>query len=259
MARASKAVATKTTSTAIALVDQELANEVAALRNQINAPSGNKFKLDPQGFFSTPEGLELGDSIQLVVVDFITRHFYYSGPYNPSNIVPPDCYAVGKDKTTLAPGEDAPTPQSSACATCPMNVFGSGNNGKSKACQNRYWLACLLVDPENPDAHNAPDAPLYILDLSPSNLRGFDAAVGTIARSLNGPPIKGIVTATARNAGTYATVSFSDVVANPDYAHHMSRRAEAMEMLTRRPDFTAAAAARPSPRQPARRPAGNRR
>lgn len=264
-AKSAKSIVPKTTGTSLANIDAEMANDVVNLKNQISQPSGNKLKVEVAGSFTTPEGLDLGDQIQLVVVDFYNRNFFYSGPYNPNNIVPPDCYAMGKDRTTMAPESDAPDPQSEKCATCPLNAFGSGANGKSKACQNRYWLACLLVDENNPDAHNDPSAPIYILDLSPSNLKSFEGAVAAVARSLNGPPVKAILTATARNAGTYATVTFSDPMPNPDYAAHYGRRSETTDILTRRPDFAAAAAAAAAPptrgraAQPARRATGARR
>lgn len=243
MARASKSLTPKTTGTSLANIDAELANDVALLKNQINQPSGNKIKIEREGSFTNPEGLDLGDQIQVVVVDFYNRNFFYSGPYNPNNIVPPDCYSMGKDKNKMAPEADSPDAQNTDCASCPLNAFKSGANGTSKACQNRYWLAVLLVDPDNPDAHNAPDAPIYTLDLSPSNLKSFEGAVQHVARALNGPPVKAILTVTATNVGTYAKVTFSDPMPNPDYALHYGRRAETVDVLTRRPDFTAAAAA----------------
>lgn len=242
MARTSKSVVAASTGGALATIDQELALDVANLRQQISAPSGNKIKLEATGDFVLPDGMNLGNEIQVVVVDFISRNFFYSGPYNPQNISPPDCYSMGKDKAALAPESDSPAAQSDKCSTCPLNAFGSGNNGKSKACQNRYWLSVLLVDPENPDAHNSPDAPLYLLDLSPSNLRSFEGAIAHTSR-LMGHWVKAIYTLQGKNAGTYATITWVDPVPNPDYAAHVARRSEAEDALYRRPDFAAAAAA----------------
>lgn len=263
MARATKSLTANTNSsnTSLTLIDQELANEAELLKQQLNAPSGNKIKVEVAGSFTLPDGLDLGSEIQVVVLDTMSRNFFYSGPYNPNNIVPPDCYAIGKSKD-MVPEQDAPNIQSDACKTCPQNVFGSGANGTSKACQNRYWLAVLIVDPDNPDAHNEPDAPTYLLDLSPSNLKSFEGQANSIMRMMNGPPVKAILTVRATNAGTYAKITFHDPVPNPNYAAHFARRAEVIDVLSRRPDFAAAAAnaaAKPS-RQPARRQlAGARR
>lgn len=259
MARAaSKSVSTRSTGTNIALIDQELANDVANLKNQISQPSGNKIKVDPTGKFLLPDGLDLGNEIQVAIVDFTNRNFFYSAPYTPNQVVPPDCYAMGKEISGMTPEKDSPAIQSDACSTCELNRFGSGNNGKGKACQNRKYVAVLLVDPDNPDAHNDPSAPIYLLDLSPSNLRSFDAVIRHTT-SLMGHWCKAIYTVTAENAGTYAAVSWTSPVPNPDYAAHFARRAEVQDQLLRRPDFSAASTAKPASRQPARRTAGARR
>lgn len=260
--KASKSLAPATSSKSLAALDADLNNEVALLKNQISQPSGNKLKIEPTGDFILPDGMNLGNEIQVVVVDFYNRNFFYSQAYNPNAISPPDCYATGKDRTAMAPEADSPAVQHDKCITCPLNQFGSGPGGKSKACQNRYWLSVLIVDEDNPDAHNAPDAPLYLLDLSPSNLRSFEGAVSAVARSLQGPPVKAILTVSAKNVGTYAQVTFTDPMPNPDYALHVARRPETVDVLTRRPDFAAMAAqaapARGRGAAPARRPGARR-
>lgn len=260
MARTSKAVtpAKHTPGTSIANIDAELSNEVALLKNSISQGGGNKIKVEATGDFITPDGMNLGNEIEIVVVDFATHHDFYLGAYNPQNPEPPVCFARGKDLTTLAPDEESPDKQHGDCRTCPMNQFGSGTNGKSKACKNSRMLAVLVVDPENPDAINEPDAPLYALQLPPTAIKSFDGAVAHIARSLNGPPIKARLTVTAKNVGTYALISFVDPVPNPAYAVHAARRAEAGDILYRKPDF-AAYEARQQQSAPARgRPAPRR-
>jgi hypothetical protein len=271
MAR-SKALKAESTGTDIALVDDALSNEIANIRSQISQPSGNRLKLAATGHFSLPDGTDLGDEFQAVIVDFLSVNRFYSGPYNPNDISPPDCVAFSPLASAndpngiyaMEPMPESPNIQNDGgpCRTCPLNQFGSGNNGKGKACQNRRLVALLVIDPDNPDAHNEPDAPIYVLDLSPSNNKPLDAVVGNIARSLNGPALKAIVTISARNVGTYAAVNIGHPIPNPDYALHFQRRAEAADILQRKPDFSAALAApsaRGNARQPARRIAGGRR
>lgn len=247
------AVATPTKS--MTLLDQELQKEAELVKQAVGAPSSNKIKLEPSGHFRAPDGSDLGDEITVVVVDFMNRNFFYSKPYSADEVSLPDCYAIDYDRSpgTMKPEDDSPDKQSEICAACPMNQFGSGSNGKSKACQNRYWLAVLLVDPENPEGINDPSAPLHLIDVSPSNRRGFDRFVASCARSLAGPPIKARVTMIGESMGTYAKLDFVDMEANPDYAIHASRREEARDIVTRRPDFTRESA--PPPKAAARRPA----
>lgn len=263
---AKKALAVKTTGTSLANIDAELQNEIANIKETIGQSSGNRLKLEVTGDWTLPDGANLGNEIQVVVIDYASRNNFYLTNFDRDNPTPPDCYAMGKKIADMAPEDDSPEKQSDKCGTCPMNQFGSGQNGKSKACQNRRYAAVLLVDPENDGAHNEPDAPIYLIDLSPSNIKSFDGAVGMVARSLNGPPIKAILTVVGKNAGTYATATWIDPVPNPDYAQHVARRAEVQDLLYRKPDF-AAHEAKQQQQKPARgrgasaprRAVGNRR
>lgn len=249
----------------LATVDQELSQEVANLKQQIGQPGGRAIKIKNTGFVS-PEGMDLGTEIQIVVLDFISKNMFYDRPYDPQNPAPPACFAQGKVIDDMVPDPDSPAIQADACRTCPLNQFGSGNNGKSKACKNTRELAVLLLDPDNEDSITDPNAPVYTLSVPPSGLRAFDGAVASIARSLAGPPVKAILTAIVKDAGTYGLVSFVDPVANPHYAQHYARRAEAKSLIERKPDFAQYEAPKAvrqvrqaTPRQPVRRAAGGAR
>lgn len=249
---ASKAVTKATTGTAVATIDEALQSDIANLKNQIGAPTGNKIKIEVSGSFSLPDGQDLGDEIQVAVVNFAARNQFYATPYNPNEIVPPDCYAMGSERhEMLVPEADSPDIQNDKCLTCPLNAFGSGNNGKGKACANRYYVAVVIVDPDDPDAAGEPDAPIYLLDLSPSNLKSFEGALRGATSAL-GHWAKATFSVIAKNVGTYATVTWRDPEPNPHYAVHFSRREEVEPMLFRRPDFTQQEAA-PKRRAPARR------
>lgn len=247
-AKPSKAVAAFKPSKSLAAIDAEMAQDLANLKGTVGQSSGNRLSVEVKGSFTTPDGFDLGDEIQVVVLDYMSANKFYTVAYDPNNPAPPDCYAIGKVINDMAPESDSPQAQHTDCRTCPLNQFGSANNGKGKACQNRRLVAVLVVDPENPEAHNEPDAPIYTLDLSPSNNKSFDGAVNAVARALNGMPVKAILTVTAKNVGTYASVTWSDPVPNPDYALHYSRKDECIDMLTRKPDFAAHAAKAPPAR-----------
>jgi len=254
-----KALATVKPSQSIATLDSELAAEVQALKEMVGQPGGRRFKIEPSGSFTSPEGLDLGPDIRIVILDFTSRNELYLQPYDRNNLVPPDCYAIGKVISTMVPEADSPLRQADACGACPNNQFGSAATGMGKACKNTRELAFLLVDPDNPNAHNEPGAPIYTLSVTPTSIKAFDAIVPMIARALGGPPIKAVIDVHGTPAGTYATLSFHSPVPNPDYAAHAARRAECLPLLTRKPDFAAYAAKAPPPRRgvPAR-PTGAR-
>jgi hypothetical protein len=240
-APAGKGISTRATTTDLALLDSELANEIADIKSMVGQTSGNKIKLEASGDYVLPSGENLGNEIQVVVLDFVSKNQWYPNPFNPNVIVPPDCYAIGKVLSQMAPEGDSPNMQGGAdgdCATCPLNQFGSGNGGQSKACKNSRLAAVLVIDPNDPEASTAPDAPIYTIEFSPTSLKAFDGMVTGTARTLNGPPIKAIWTLSARNAGTYALQTFSDPLPNDMLGAHIHRRSETVDMLNRKPDFS---------------------
>jgi hypothetical protein len=66
---------------------------------------------------------------------------YYEGTYEEGVSKAPDCWSADGDK----PDPTAENPQSSDCASCPMNVKGSGQ-GESKACRFSQRLAVVLAN-----------------------------------------------------------------------------------------------------------------
>jgi hypothetical protein len=70
----------------------------------------------------------------------ISRTFY-AGTYEEGVSKAPDCWSADGEK----PDPTAESPQASDCASCPMNVKGSGQ-GDSKACRFSQRLAVVLAN-----------------------------------------------------------------------------------------------------------------
>ena len=66
---------------------------------------------------------------------------YYAGTYDPENPAPPKCWSSDSTKPDASVPEDQK--QSSACATCPQNIKGSGQ-GQSRACRFGQRLAIAV-------------------------------------------------------------------------------------------------------------------
>lgn len=267
MARASKAITKPAAPKGqeLATVDAELAAFASNITTFVSAPSGNKIKVDPSGDFILPGGENIGKQFNAVIVNFVGTNKFYDVPYRDGAPTVPACYAIGHAAVmNLKPEADSPKIQSDTCHSCPMggvNAFGTHQNGKSKACSNRYIAALRVDDPNDPDALADERGTVYLLEIPPTSLKTFEGAVNGVARSLGGHPVKAIFTITGTPRGTYATIDFSDPVPNPNYAMHFAQGKTAEDALMRKPDFAAAAAAAPAsrsraaarPRTPARR------
>lgn len=245
----------KKTGTAIAnvqAINDQLAQRAQALSTQLGPQGGGpRINHDHRaGTFNTADGEVLGESIRVIVVDFVLAHRLYSGIYDPKNLQPPICAAVGHDFETLAPQDNAPDPQAEFCKVCPMNAFGSDARGSGKACKNTRDCAVLLVNDDG-----TVEDKLYMLTIPPTGLKSFDGAARFIARTYQSTPIRCILTLTSVNRGEYNTVETSDPEPNPDYAEHVSLLEAAAEMVEKRVDFTAREqASKPAKKAPAKRP-----
>jgi hypothetical protein len=231
----------KVTSTSIVSIQEALRAQAAGMSERTAPASGISIRVGQDKTFTLPDGSKTPGPLQLVIVDFVARNEFYEGAYDPNNIAPPVCFAIGTNPLALIPSANAPALQSDSCGTCPMNVFGSAGTGK--ACKNTRVLAVL---PPDGDA----DTPLWLLKLSPTALKGFDGYVSNIARTFQMPPV-GVVTEVSLDPNsTYASLRFGDPIPNPQLAEHFARQDEARELLAREPDLTQRAA----PAKPAARP-----
>ena len=144
-------------------------------------------------------------------------------------IVPPGSFAVGVNPKQMTPTDNSPNKQADSCQGCPMNEFGS--SGEGKACKNGRLLAVLP-----PDADDKTD--LWLLEVSPTAIKGFDGYVNSVVRQFGVPPV-GVVTTVSLDPNVdYAKMVFSDPQPNNNLEISFARQAEAQEMLKVEPDFT---------------------
>ena len=246
------AVATKKpASSAIVSIQEQLKAQVAAQANKIAPPSGINIRITQDKKFQLPDGSKVDGPLDLVIVDFVSRNSFYEGAYDPNNISPPACFAIHPEPKQMVPSDNSPVKQADDCASCPMNQFGS--SGKGKACKNSRVLAVL---PPDADA----DTPMWLLQVSPTALKGFDGYVGAVARTFQMPPIAVVTSVDFNPNETYASLTFGDPRPNENLAVHFARQAEAKELLMAEPDVSgygqepakpARAPARPAARKPA--------
>lgn len=89
-----------------------------------------------------------GNRICVLVMDSILENTYYGRRFDPENVLPPVCYAIGRDAREMAPHPAMKEhaffeAQSGDCASCPMSEWGSSDTGRGRAYQNKRRLILL--------------------------------------------------------------------------------------------------------------------
>lgn len=233
----------------IVSIQEALKAQAAAMAGRIAPPTGNTIKVTQDKKFLLPDGNKVDGPLELVIVDFTNKNTYYEGAYDPNNISAPNCFAIHPIVKDMAPSNNAPDRQCDDCASCPMNQFGSA--GKGKACKNTRVLAVLP-----PEADET--TPLWLLNVSPTAIKGFDGFVGAVQRTFEMPPIAVVVEVDFNPAETFASLTFSNPQPNQNLATHFARQEEARQLLTVEPDVSSFGQAAPTkaPARPvARKPA----
>lgn len=224
------AVAVKKTSASnIVDIRAMLAKEAADMAGRVGAPGGDVIKVTQDKRFEFPDGTKSAGPVQMVIVDFMSSNAFYEGSYDPNNISPPACFAIGSKPTMLVPSNNSPVKQADACSACPMNQFGSAGNGK--ACKNSRVLAVL------PPGATA-DTPLWILKVSPTALKAFDAYVTQVARQFHLPPVAVVTEISFDESVSYSSLRFGNPVPNEDLETYFARKGEALERLLTEPDVS---------------------
>lgn len=128
-------------------------------------------------------------TLNLVIVNSATvSRTYYEGNYDPDNPTAPTCWS----KDTRKPAEEVPDDQrqASSCASCPMNIKGSGQ-GESRACRFSQRLAVVLEgDLETVYQFQIPAASIF------GEARGNDMGLQAYVKflSAHNTPVIGVVT-----------------------------------------------------------------
>jgi len=122
-----------------------------------------------------------------IVVDMLVpvSRVYYKGKYDPNEKpTAPNCWS--NDGTE--PDENVSDPQASNCASCPMNVKGSGENG-GRACRFQRRIA-IMLEGDNSGAvyqFNVPAKSLF--GKGHGNVHPFESYVKFLANNGTSPDL----------------------------------------------------------------------
>lgn len=172
---------------------------IAGVQDKINQHSGDAIRINQNKEFELPDGRKSDGPLELIILDFVSFNALYEGRYDPNNIQPPVCFSIGAVVQQMVPSAKSPEPQSTSCATCPMNQFGSDGNGK--ACKNKRRLAVLPADFD-------ANTPVYTLEVSPTGLKAFDKYVSALASTQRKVPAQLVTEVDFDLAKDFPTLTF---------------------------------------------------
>lgn len=243
-AKASTAVA-KRPSNSVVSIQEQLKKQASDMNERVAPVSGISVSIKGNEF-RFPDGRKTKDPVEVVIVDFAAANNFYEGKFDPNNITPPACFAIGTNPLKLVPSDNAPNAQCDSCAACPMNEFGS--DGAGKACKNQRILA--LLPPDGDDK-----TPLWKMTVPPTSIKAWDAYVRSVTSAFQMPPVAVVTTISFDPSVDYPKLVFSEPVPNENLEAHFARQAEAQELLATEPDVSGYEAAKPKAKAKAKAPA----
>lgn len=165
-------MATKKTTQTKALVnwEQEMAREAAIAADAAKNLAVGNF-LSVKGAKFSLGGNDLGNELDVVILDYIRENTYYSEGFDSDSPQSPECYAFARtdEADTMAPHPEAADPQHEACKGCPNAEWGSAERGRGKACSERWRLALTTAD----QLEDVENAEVRYLRISPTNGKAF--------------------------------------------------------------------------------------
>lgn len=161
----------------------EAAKEAAAKER----PSVGKVSL--KGGMMTYMNQALPDNkIDAVILAYSYRNAYYANPYDPNNIVNPNCFAIQESDEDMRPHENVSEPENETCDGCPRHEWGSDPRpgSRGKACKEGRRLILVpkdaLADPEA-----MAKAEFAVVDVPVTSVRNFGNYVNQLSAAVQRP------------------------------------------------------------------------
>lgn len=199
----SKEAESTSDNTGLVSIEDRIKSRLANVNTNTPAPASKKISTKGSQF-TLPNGSSSAGPLNCIIVDYVNMNSYYPDAYDPNNIKPPSCYAIGRNITELAPHATVEDKQADACMTCKWNEFGSA--GRGKACKNKVVLAVL---PEGFDA----ESELFTLQVSPTGLKVWASYVRMLSEQ-GVDPVQVITSINFKEGVTYPTLTFRHIGGN---------------------------------------------
>lgn len=177
----------KTGGKSLARIEDQLA-QYASKESARETVAGTN-KLSIRGGKFSYQGANLGKEVEVIIVAWAFEKTWFDVPFDQDNPSTPACFAIDMDGKEMVPHKDAPVPQSTTCAECELNEWGSNpQGGRGKACSDRRRLIVISAEEED-----FAEAELVQLSVGPTTLKNWKGFVNDLTNKL-GLPTFGVVT-----------------------------------------------------------------
>lgn len=130
-----------------------------------------------------------GNKLDVIILASAVEYRYDTKSFDPNNITPPDCFALGLNDEGMIPSESAVSRQSESCAECPHSKWTPNPKkpGKNhKPCKEKRRLALLPADVLK--SNNVKVAELALLTVPTTSIKHWATFVNTITAEHARPP-----------------------------------------------------------------------
>jgi len=214
-------------SKALSAYKQEMALQATEMRSTLAQMSTSTRLSIDDGQFKLPSGKLIGAKVKVVILGYVRNNALYTGAYDPTNRAAPICSAVGKLlDDSMAPKANSEDPQSTTCAVCEQNEWGSrGDGSNAKACKNTYTAAVVIPnDPEN----------ILHLNVSATALKSWDEAIQALLEAAPGSlACSYIAHLEIKRVNRAKIVTIATAEPNPNEEQSFGLTAKAMKELLR--------------------------
>lgn len=170
-----------------------------------------------------------GNKLKCIIVASAVERRYDTKPFDPSNITPPDCFALSITGQDMVPDPNSSAPQAANCAACPHNAWQPnpkrpGTN--HKPCKERRRI--VLVPADSVDSGTVRGVEMAMLAIPVTSVKHWATYVNRIASEFSRPPW-GMITeiSVTPNPKTQFEVKFEPLDVIPsDHLPHVHARIE---------------------------------
>jgi len=236
---ATKATAKKSTSTAVATWDEELAKQAqVAAAQEASTATGQMYGLEG-GILTFNDAPLPGNEMAVIVLDSIFETIFYAGKYDPSNPTGPTAFAHGRVEKELVWHENSsPEFAGKLCSESEVCEWGSADTGRGKAAKETRRVAMIsagMFDDKGrfqpfEEVEHFETAAIGYMRLPVTSVKGFAGYVKQVTSALKRPP-HGVFTrvSVVRDSGTQFKVLFEPLSQVPGdlMAAIMARHEEA--------------------------------